>query len=51
MSRESVDLEVEIVSETDRAYLVNSGGREVWLPKSQTEVTEIISMKQKPTSH
>ena len=37
-----IDLAVEIRHETVRAWLINDGSREVWLPKSQCEVTEPI---------
>ena len=35
-----IDLAVEIRAETARAFLVHDGHRDVWLPKSQVEVTE-----------
>ena len=35
-----IDLSVEIRHETANAFLVHDGHRDVWLPKSQCEVTE-----------
>jgi hypothetical protein len=35
-----IDLAVEIRHETARAFLVHDGHRDVWIPKSQCEVTE-----------
>jgi len=35
-----IDLAVEIRHETANAFLVHDGHRDVWLPKSQCEVTE-----------
>lgn len=32
-----VDIAAEIKRETDKAWLVSDGEREVWLPKSQAE--------------
>jgi hypothetical protein len=32
---DKVDIFVEIIRETERAYLVEDGGDEVWIPKSQ----------------
>lgn len=31
-----VDLEVEILKETDKAFLIATDGKEYWIPKSQT---------------
>lgn len=33
-----VDIEVEILSETDKAWRVHDGVRAVWVPKSQVEI-------------
>lgn len=33
-----VDVEVEILSETDKAWRVHDGDRAVWIPKSQAEI-------------
>lgn len=35
-----IDLAVEIRHETANAWLVHDGHRDVWVPKSQCEVTE-----------
>jgi len=35
-----IDLAVDIRHETALAYLVHDGHRDVWLPKSQCEVSE-----------
>lgn len=35
-----VDLELQLKMETDKAYLVNDGDKDVWLPKSQVEHSE-----------
>lgn len=41
MSRSDlIDLAVEIRHETAYAWLVHDGHRDVWLPKSQCELTE-----------
>ena len=32
-----IDIEVDLKHETDKAYLVSDGDREVWVPKSQCE--------------
>lgn len=40
MKSDLVDLAVEIRHETALAYLVYDGHRDVWLPKSQCEVSE-----------
>ena len=37
MGMEYVEIEVEIVKETDMAYLVSDGKQEMWLPKSQID--------------
>lgn len=37
MSEATVDLDGEVVHETDDAYLFSDGERRVWLPKSQCE--------------
>ena len=35
-----IDIDAEIVHETDKAYLLDVGGREVWVPKSQVQNNE-----------
>ena len=32
-----VDVSAELKRETDKAFLINDGDKEVWLPKSQVE--------------
>lgn len=32
-----IDVHVDILRETDKAWLVSDGDREVWLPKSQVD--------------
>lgn len=32
-----VDIKAELIHETEKAYLINDGDREVWIPKSQVE--------------
>ena len=49
MKSDLVDIAVELRHETAKAYLVNTGGTECWLPKSQVEyykerTTEIVTM-------
>jgi hypothetical protein len=44
-----IDIAVELRHETEKAYLVNTGEGEMWLPKSQVEyykerTTEIVTM-------
>ena len=36
-TKELVDIEADIVHETDRALLLDDGKRRVWIPKSQIE--------------
>lgn len=36
-----VDISAELKHETDRAYLINDGTSDVWLPKSQVEKAEV----------
>jgi hypothetical protein len=39
MSKKLTDIEYDkIVHETEKAYLISFGGKEVWLPKSMIEV-------------
>jgi hypothetical protein len=39
MSKELAEVKYDaIVHETEKAYLINFGGKEVWLPKSMIEV-------------
>jgi hypothetical protein len=35
-----IDLEAELIHETDRAWLLGINGEEVWLPKSLVEYNE-----------
>ena len=49
MKSDLVDIAVELRHETAKAYLVNTGEGEIWLPKSQCEyykerTTEIVTM-------
>ncbi len=37
MSNELVEVTVEIKRETEKAYLVNDGETETWIPKSQID--------------
>lgn len=32
-----VDISAKLIAETDRAFHIDDGGRQVWLPKSQVE--------------
>ncbi len=42
MSRELVDIQCEILNETDKAVRVeNLKGKSVWLPKSQIEIERV----------
>lgn len=38
MKSNLVDLEVLVMVETDKAYLLNDGDKEAWFPKSQVEL-------------
>jgi mannose-6-phosphate isomerase-like protein (cupin superfamily) len=40
MRSDLVDIGVELKHETDRAWLVFDGAKEVWVPKSQAELSE-----------
>ena len=40
MSNKMIDITVEIIHETDAAFLVNDGDEDVWVPKSQIENNE-----------
>jgi hypothetical protein len=49
MTDKVVDIAVELRHETEKAYFVNTGEGEMWLPKSQVEyykerTTEIVTM-------
>lgn len=37
MTRELVDIACRVVVETDKAYCIHDGTKEVWLPKSLVE--------------
>lgn len=41
-----IDIDVDLKHETAKAYLVNAGGDDVWIPKSQCE----FEMGDKPPS-
>ena len=44
MKSDLVDIACTVRTETARAWLINDGTREVWVPKSQVEV-EIVGTK------
>jgi len=37
---ELIDVEVRVLYETERAFRVTDGAKEVWLPKSRVEMSE-----------
>jgi len=37
---EKIELSVLIKHETDMAYLIDNGGEDIWIPKSQVEYEE-----------
>jgi hypothetical protein len=37
---EMVDIEAEVIHETERAWLLSDGDHEAWVPKSQVENNE-----------
>ena len=41
MNKDLVEIEAELIKETNAAYLIDDGGGEVWVPKSQLEEVEI----------
>lgn len=43
MTGETIEIDVDILRETEAALLVSDGGRQVWLPKSQIENPDDLS--------
>lgn len=45
MAKELVDLELTLMHETDKAYLVSDGSKQNWLPKSMVEMDSVGTQK------
>lgn len=44
MSNELIKIDIEIVKETDMAFLTTDGVIKAWLPKSQIESNELLEV-------